>query len=643
MTTLSIQSPFPLITDIDGQPLEDGYIWVGVANLPPIGNPVSVYWDAALTQPAALPVRTRGGYPVNNGTPARLYVGSDYSIQVQNKNGSVIYSAPAATERYSGVVVEISSTDVSFLQAGTGAVTRTAQSKMRDVVSVKDFGAVGDGVADDTAAINAALASVNLGGAVYFPAGVYRVTALLAIPGGVIVYGDGMTATRVRQEGAAYCFALGNGAVMRDMRLDGSASATGGININNCGLGQVENVRIEGFNAASAIGIRLNESYRVKLSYLYIYDCYNGLSFTGNVTAFEFDKGNVATSNAAGKAINAPAGAGNNIEAYFNTVYFESCYGANPIFFEQFGRVVFRACGFEAMCANPGYTGTIASPAIIRANNPTELSIQDCQFSGFLSQSQTYSGTLSFVYMGDDAPICIITGCNITQNQTYVGLALTLVRVQGKGTVVKLDGNYINGSAFASVNEAEQIIQRGIDVTYNPLFFSGVNNRIRAPGFNIQSFEKASLLDSSPPDGVGIATTAITASGASTTVYTRTWPARYFGLPKTGLKITAWGKRTGTAGTKRAVLQINAGGTNSILLAGAVTAEDDWRGEAILFWRGQAALSINTQLVDGSVVSITTATFSRDWLANSGTISIFLECAAGGDTMTLEGMIMERF
>lgn len=177
MTALSIQPTFPTFSEADGSPLEDGYIWIGTANLNPITNPIAVFWDAALTLPAAQPIRTIGGYPVNSGTPARLYVNSDYSIQVQNRNGSVVYSAPAATERYGNLITfaditgTLGSDRVSFLQAGTGAVTRTAQSKLRDVVSVKDFGAVGDGVADDQTAFNNAAAT---GKAYIAPNGTYK-------------------------------------------------------------------------------------------------------------------------------------------------------------------------------------------------------------------------------------------------------------------------------------------------------------------------------------------------------------------------------------------------------------------------------------------------------------------------------------
>lgn len=178
MSTSSVQPPYEIFTDIDGQPLEDGYIWIGTAGLPAISNPITVYWNAALTIPAVQPIRTISGYPMNSGTPAVLYISaSNYSILVQNKNGSSIYSSLNATERYSSALV-------TFLQAGANAVQRTAQAKMRDIVSVKDFGAVGDGVTDDTTAIQAA---ISANASVFFPDGTYLCSRLDLVSGSRIV------------------------------------------------------------------------------------------------------------------------------------------------------------------------------------------------------------------------------------------------------------------------------------------------------------------------------------------------------------------------------------------------------------------------------------------------------------------------
>jgi hypothetical protein len=69
---------------------------------------------------------------------------------------------------------------LQFTQNGAGAVARTVDSKLKDVVSVKDFGAAGDGVANDTAAIQAAItASQN----VLIPNGTYKVSSQLVSTG----------------------------------------------------------------------------------------------------------------------------------------------------------------------------------------------------------------------------------------------------------------------------------------------------------------------------------------------------------------------------------------------------------------------------------------------------------------------------
>lgn len=63
-------------------------------------------------------------------------------------------------------------TDYNYQGPQTGAVTRSLAEKVGDVVSVKDFGAVGDGVTNDAVAIQSA---ATAGGTIYVPAGTYRV------------------------------------------------------------------------------------------------------------------------------------------------------------------------------------------------------------------------------------------------------------------------------------------------------------------------------------------------------------------------------------------------------------------------------------------------------------------------------------
>jgi hypothetical protein len=93
MSTIEVQPPYPAFAGTDGLPLENGYIWVGTVNLNPQVNPIAVYWDSALTIPAALPIRTLNGYSVYQGSPSRFYVASDYSIQVLDSKGSLVYTS----------------------------------------------------------------------------------------------------------------------------------------------------------------------------------------------------------------------------------------------------------------------------------------------------------------------------------------------------------------------------------------------------------------------------------------------------------------------------------------------------------------------------------------------------------------------
>jgi len=145
----------------------------------------------------------------------------------------------------------------------TGAELAKALNTINGTVNVKDFGAVGDGVADDTAAIQAAISGASPWGTIFIPEGVYRVTSTITLPAssglnGLQIKGIGNGTVIKPASTVAIVFdALGDFASFDSLQIDG-ALTSGAIGIvfrgdNNNNYVSVTNC----FFGTIAIGIQL--------------------------------------------------------------------------------------------------------------------------------------------------------------------------------------------------------------------------------------------------------------------------------------------------------------------------------------------------------------------------------------------------
>ena len=155
-------------------------------------------------------------------------------------------------------------------QPWTGAVSRPLLSTLGDWVSVKNFGAVGDGTTDDTAAIQAAIThagTLAYGANVFFPDGEYKVTSTLTISGNSVsltgASRDSVQIIRSTAYGEIFAFSKGTSTV-----LDG-------VGIFNMRL--IDN----GTNNATGTAIRVENVSRFELNNIIIFGGTNGVIFKG--------------------------------------------------------------------------------------------------------------------------------------------------------------------------------------------------------------------------------------------------------------------------------------------------------------------------------------------------------------------------
>jgi hypothetical protein len=178
-----------------------------------------------------------------------LTAGSDYKF-VLYTSSDVLIATWDNISGINGTGIATNAANVQYDPAGASAVSTTVQAKLRQYVSVIDFGAVGNGVTDDTVAIQTALNN-SAGRSVYIPKGTYIVTSLTGISN-IEILGENQDSSIFKRKNAdagaspMFNFTSKNKIKISNCTFDGNKlsqsntqailnfDACENININNC-------------------------------------------------------------------------------------------------------------------------------------------------------------------------------------------------------------------------------------------------------------------------------------------------------------------------------------------------------------------------------------------------------------------------
>ena len=471
--------------DNSGIPLAGGLVYTYTAGTT---TPKVAYTTSSGSTPHTNPIVLDSAGRVPSGGEIWLTDNAAYKFVLKTSTATTIGTYDNITGNASGIYATFAASPgsslVGYLPGGTGAVASTVQTKLREQVSVKDFGAVGNGVADDTAAIQAAITYVlnrvktgslnQLGGVVYFPTGRYRITSTLTnVTDGITIRGEpsGLDSVPLAQAASGamiFCdssvtgfpmFTVNDGGpiTIQDIGLNGTQTVTNSICIQsgtgttNIGItqGHFSNVRFTGFTTVFS---------GAKLADCSFYDC----GFEYNTTCFGLIGGTYTSLNTlkfvsciffggASAVFNLSASAALDDVTFASCIFsYDTAQTVNNDVFKVYdatlSNVSFSACNFVGYNSSDNCLRSLSTTTSIK-----EIAFSSCNFKTLTAVRFAYQSPIGTIY---DIIFngCIFQDSNITAAYELTDFSFVGNICKGTTTVSLTSCNnlVINSNNFAN-------------------------------------------------------------------------------------------------------------------------------------------------------------------------------------------------